>query len=140
MSGMWIVSMGDFSACGHHLSPDRAFPCAAKMAAFPVRRSGGAPSEFRGFCGFRRNLAMPSNHDETARQHITASSRAILRLSHGLARPLMKNGESPASRVLTKQQKLWYDPRRLKQPLRKRLLRKREFQEEEVNEICRPRG
>ena len=130
MSGRWIVSMGDFSACGHHLSPDRAFPCAAKMAAFPVIRSGGTPGEFRGFCGFRRNLAKPSNRDATAKQRITATCHAIWRLSHGVSRPSMKNGESPASRVLTKQQNLWYNPYRLKRPLRKQLLRKQEFQTE----------
>ena len=59
--------------------------------------TGGVPCEFR---GFQRNLAKPSNQDETAKRRITASSRAIWRLSHGVSRPSMKNGESPASNVI----------------------------------------
>jgi hypothetical protein len=53
----------------------------------------GIPCEFR---GFRRKLTRPSNQEETAKRHITASSRAIWRLSHGVSHPSMKNGESPA--------------------------------------------
>ena len=45
---------------------------------------GGVPGEFR---GFRWELTSPSNHDETAKQRITAINRAILRLSHGISRP-----------------------------------------------------
>ena len=54
--------------------------------------SGGTTCEFR---GFRWKLTKPSNHDKTAKQNITANNRAIWRLSHGVSRPSMKNGESP---------------------------------------------
>jgi hypothetical protein len=57
----------------------------------------GVPCEFR---GFQRNLAKPSNQDETAKRRITASSRAIWRLSHGVSRTPMKNGESPVYKTL----------------------------------------
>lgn len=52
---------------------------------------GGVLGEFR---EFRLKLTNPSNHDETEKQRMTAISRAILRLFHGISRPPMKNGGS----------------------------------------------